>query len=1505
MSERVSDYTQPPPPTLIPRDGGGPPCCACNEKGTSALSTCSRRCDCRNHKRLCTNCVNCKRGTCTNFAYPADPAVCDDDDDESDAVSPSAGPAVPSTASFVDEKMREAFGEPLVNSAGGPTFPEWEAYHERVCQLRLRCVKDLSKLGNLGRAIADAIADEVEKISKLEAPSERAGVFVRTLIQRDPDVKRKRDVKRMLWRRLEMWQKGQVEELVCEAERLDQQFPTTQPQLDDASVYRIFNKLMLEGKVRAAVRFVTERGGGGVLHPSAQAEERPPGVTVLDVLREKHPPQQQPHEEAFLPCDDLPPLIDVDITDSTVERAARSLSGSAGPTGGDANFWQTFLLRYALRRIGPSYGYHPETAKSFLVVKPELEQIARELFEPEGVQIVTGKRFLGGYVGDEGGRAAFLCEKVEGWVRGVRALTSAARNFPHTAHAAMTRSLQMEWDYVFRVVLTDECALSPLREAIAKELLPALLGGPVTPSEVDLMLLPARHGGTGIRDPLDRAAAAYPASRASTKVVSKSVQGKAPFHPGDHRATIRHALTRSKQQQDVAHKTKREAALPHIDRRRHRVLSRSAEYKTSGWLTTLPSTDNNTGLDAAEFRDALNMRYGRHPPGLAARCDHCNQPLTVDHALCCKRYGLVIRRHDELRDTFAELIGMAWGDAGVRREVVLKEGEEGEGGVRADIVARGVWERQAAASFDICITDPDATSYASKNRSTKSILKQHETAKKKKYRSAVCDSRVTFCPLVVTCDGVWGHDANVFIAHMAHALLEKEGWKGRGFSHVITYPLRVYCHPDNTYYTLHVPQHTTATQVCELLLRKKSLTVSAAAAKHTENPPCHLYIVTPGHHSTHCHQLAPSALPLAIQQEVGASSLKFLLREDTHASERGGRRSVTVPEAVSVTDEGIGALRRARTDALMTLMTPQEGSGVGGGPSSPPAPAAAAAASPSRDAQKQQARQNGRVAASGSPVHHHHGAAEDFMLARDRMESEIDLSAVQEKLEKGLRTGWLEKLSKDGTQWKVRHVILQPDGVWYCKDPHRSRTRVCIPLSDCEKVLEVPEDKRIFHLVTSSRHYFFRVKTSGDRDGWLVAIAKQAALIKEQDLLVQAERSIMEAEVRRANRQLDYLASMMELDGTLECQESRQLLLDFVQNIRDTSPREWPAGFTFDDVKSYIMRYRNDAFSRNRTTPSRQQQRPSRRHSRHATRDKDKDRDRDRERRAPPTPTSTTTQPLRGDLTPAPIPESTPASATAAAAEQQQDHHMAIVMTATEVPEGGSQHTTTALDEAFQEARASSHIAHVACPDPFDTSTHTYANDNKAMDQPNKRGKSHSPTKAAEMDMAGPSLVYRDDHHDHLDDSGHLSAPEEDTRTDTSKVSSKTAKRSETADDGVVMVVGREESNDGLPKATLAHSPSEPHISMSWSGDQGNSPTTAAADGDGRRLSMAALRRGDSDGSEAAATQREVEELDTAKAQQVRQWLSSAVFPKFIGVPAFRRRLAQFPASSTLDIMPP
>ncbi|CEM21035.1 unnamed protein product [Vitrella brassicaformis CCMP3155] len=184
------------------------------------------------------------------------PVICNGDAES----SPSDGPAAPSPASFVDDKMQEAFGEPLVNSPGDAGFPEWEEYHQRVCQLRLRCVT-LSD-GNLGEAIADAVADEVESIAGQEAPAKRLFVFIRTLIQRDPDVRQTKDIRRVVWRRLEMWRAGLVEEL-CEAERLDHQLATTQPPLDDESVYRIFNRLMLQGKIRTAVRFVTEKGGRG------------------------------------------------------------------------------------------------------------------------------------------------------------------------------------------------------------------------------------------------------------------------------------------------------------------------------------------------------------------------------------------------------------------------------------------------------------------------------------------------------------------------------------------------------------------------------------------------------------------------------------------------------------------------------------------------------------------------------------------------------------------------------------------------------------------------------------------------------------------------------------------------------------------------------------------------------------------------------------------------------------------------------------------------------------------------------------------------------------------------------------------------------------------------------------------------------------------------------------------------------------------------------------------
>ena len=47
-------------------------------------------------------------------------------------------------------------------------------------------------------------------------------------------------------------------------------------------------------------------------------------------------------------CDDLPPLLDLDITADYVERVAHQTQGSSGPCGSTALQWHGYLLRHGV-----------------------------------------------------------------------------------------------------------------------------------------------------------------------------------------------------------------------------------------------------------------------------------------------------------------------------------------------------------------------------------------------------------------------------------------------------------------------------------------------------------------------------------------------------------------------------------------------------------------------------------------------------------------------------------------------------------------------------------------------------------------------------------------------------------------------------------------------------------------------------------------------------------------------------------------------------------------------------------------------------------------------------------------------------------------------------------------------------------------------------------------------------------------------------------------------------
>ena len=110
--------------------------------------------------------------------------------------------------------------------------------------------------------------------------SERVTVFCAMMLQRDHLVRKGCDIRRLLERCMKLWRDGQFDALLQEAIRCDQSLRNSheRPSVKDSQKHliKVFTRLMLEENVRAAVRWLTERSGGGVLKPCDSTTVGPP-----------------------------------------------------------------------------------------------------------------------------------------------------------------------------------------------------------------------------------------------------------------------------------------------------------------------------------------------------------------------------------------------------------------------------------------------------------------------------------------------------------------------------------------------------------------------------------------------------------------------------------------------------------------------------------------------------------------------------------------------------------------------------------------------------------------------------------------------------------------------------------------------------------------------------------------------------------------------------------------------------------------------------------------------------------------------------------------------------------------------------------------------------------------------------------------------------------------------------------------------------------------------------
>ncbi|KAL5517867.1 hypothetical protein EMCRGX_G003498 [Ephydatia muelleri] len=75
-----------------------------------------------------------------------------------------------------------------------------------------------------------------------------------------------------------------------------------------------------------------------------------------------------------------------------------------------------------------------------MIVRATEKDAAKALFGELGIKIVSGHRFLGGFVGEKDEVHDFVLEKVTTWTSGVNKLAEAAEFYPQAAFAALSKT---------------------------------------------------------------------------------------------------------------------------------------------------------------------------------------------------------------------------------------------------------------------------------------------------------------------------------------------------------------------------------------------------------------------------------------------------------------------------------------------------------------------------------------------------------------------------------------------------------------------------------------------------------------------------------------------------------------------------------------------------------------------------------------------------------------------------------------------------------------------------------------------------------------------------------------------------------------------------------------------------------------------------------------------------------------------------------------------------------
>jgi hypothetical protein len=215
-----------------------------------------------------------------------------------------------------------------------PSGPEGEAYLRE----KTRLMWEFADKGDQERFAMKALAVLPRLV--LQRPSRKSSTLA--------------DAKH-LKKSLALWAEGNLETLLIQGRRIQNNLPERTGSLSTEHITKIFNRLMMEGKISSALRFLGNQSSGGVLSLDDLVRTKDGTKTVLDVLEEKHPtgkPLPQGEAGVFVGDPHLPSSEELrdfytcELSVKMVREAFTTTTGAAGVSGLDAAQWTRFVTAY-------------------------------------------------------------------------------------------------------------------------------------------------------------------------------------------------------------------------------------------------------------------------------------------------------------------------------------------------------------------------------------------------------------------------------------------------------------------------------------------------------------------------------------------------------------------------------------------------------------------------------------------------------------------------------------------------------------------------------------------------------------------------------------------------------------------------------------------------------------------------------------------------------------------------------------------------------------------------------------------------------------------------------------------------------------------------------------------------------------------------------------------------------------------------------------------------------